>query len=104
MATSSTTQTQPNGRLLADPLDEWIRNSRAGDGIAGDRYWEQSPEGIYFVARSRQPVLQLFHLKTGAITSIMKLTVPPSLAYRGLSISPNGRNFLYLHPDALLFL
>jgi hypothetical protein len=64
-----------------------------------NRYWENSPQGIYFVAPSITPVLALFHFSGGGVTRVADLPVQPAPVHRGLTISPDGRNFLYMQAD-----
>jgi len=64
-----------------------------------NRYWENSSQGIYFVAPSKAPVLALFHFSDGGVTRVMDLPVQPTPVNRGISISPDGRSFLYLQAD-----
>lgn len=64
----------------------------------GNRYWENSPQGIYFVAPSKTPKLELFHFE-GGVSAIVDLPVQPAPVYRGITISPDGRNFLYMQAD-----
>lgn len=63
-----------------------------------NRYWENSPQGLYFVAPSTTPVLALFHF-SGGVTRVMDLPVEPTPVHRGLSISPDGRSLLYMQAD-----
>ncbi len=64
-----------------------------------NRYWESSPQGIYFVAPSLSPVLALFPFAGGGITHIVSLPVQPSPVHRGLSVSPDRRSLLYMQAD-----
>ena len=64
-----------------------------------NRYWESSPEGLYFVAPSLTPVLALFHFSDGGVTRVMDLPVQPSPVHRGITISPDGRSILYMQAD-----
>jgi dipeptidyl aminopeptidase/acylaminoacyl peptidase len=65
----------------------------------GNRYWENSPQGIYFVAPSQAPVLALFRFFDGGVTRVVDLPVQPAAVHRGITISPDGRSFLYMQPD-----
>ncbi len=67
--------------------------------LVANRYWENSPQGIYFVAPSQAPVLALFRFADGGITRVVDLPMQPSPVHRGLSISPDGRSFLYMQAD-----
>ena len=67
-------------------------------GVA-NRYWEISPQGIYFVAPSQTPVLALFRFVDGGVTRVVDLPMQPSPVHRGLTISPDGRSFLYMQAD-----
>jgi hypothetical protein len=67
-------------------------------GVA-NRYWENSPQGIYFVAPSQPPVLALFRFSDGGVTRVVNLPIQPTPVHRGITISPDGRSFLYLQPD-----
>jgi serine/threonine protein kinase len=64
-----------------------------------NRYWESSPHGIYFVAPSKTPVLALFNFSGGEVAQVLNLPVPPAPVHRGISISPDGRSFLYMQAD-----
>ena len=64
-----------------------------------NRYWENSPDGIYFVAPSKTPVLAFFHFQGGEVTPVVNLPVPPAPVNRGISISPDGHSFLYMQAD-----
>ena len=64
-----------------------------------NRYWESSPEGLYFVAPSITPVLELFHFSDDGVTQVMELPVQPSPVSRGLTISSDGRSLLYMQAD-----
>jgi Tol biopolymer transport system component len=64
-----------------------------------NRYWENSAQGIYFVTPSKAPVLDLFHFADGKVTPLANLPVQPAMSHRGLSISPDGRSFLYMQAD-----
>jgi hypothetical protein len=64
-----------------------------------NRYWENSAQGIYFVAPSQAPVLALFHFSDGGVTRIADLHVQPAPVHRGITISPDGRSFLYMQAD-----
>ena len=63
-----------------------------------NRYWENSPQGIYFVAPSKAPVLALFHF-SGGVARVMDLPVEPAPVNRGISVSPDGRSILYMQAD-----
>jgi eukaryotic-like serine/threonine-protein kinase len=64
-----------------------------------NRYWENSPQGLYFVAPSMAPMLAFFHFSGGEVTRVIDLPVQPAPVHRGLTISPDGRNFLYMQAD-----
>jgi len=64
-----------------------------------NRYWENSPLGIYFVAPSQTPVLALFRFADGGVTRVVDLAMQPSPVHRGITISPDGRSFLYMQAD-----
>jgi eukaryotic-like serine/threonine-protein kinase len=64
-----------------------------------NRYWENSPQGIYFVAPSKAPVLALFHFAGGGVSRVVDLPVQPAPVHRGITISPDGRSFLYMQAD-----
>jgi Tol biopolymer transport system component len=64
-----------------------------------NRYWENSLQGIYFVAPSKTPVLSLFHFSGGEVTQIVNLPVQPAPVHRGISVSPDGSSFLYMQAD-----
>jgi Tol biopolymer transport system component len=67
--------------------------------LVANRYWENSPQGIYFVAPSKAPVLELFHFLGGGVTQVVDLPVQPAPVHRGITISPDGRSFLYMQAD-----
>jgi hypothetical protein len=81
------------------PLSGGEESAVPGLEKVANRYWENSPSGIYFVAPSQTPVLNLFHFSSGKVTRILNLPVQPAAVHRGLSISPDGRGFLYLQAD-----
>jgi eukaryotic-like serine/threonine-protein kinase len=64
-----------------------------------NRYWESSPQGIYFVAPSQPPVLALFPFAGGGVTRVVSLPVQPTAVHRGISVSPDGRSLLYMQAD-----
>jgi Tol biopolymer transport system component len=84
----------------------WRRPLGGGDetfvpelaGVA-NRYWENSQEGIYFVAPSQAPVLALFRFSDGGVTRVIDLPIQPAPVHRGITISPDGRSFLYMQAD-----
>ena len=63
------------------------------------RYWENSPRGIYFVAPSKTPALELFRFLDGKVTRVLALPTPPSKGHQGISVSPDGRSLLYMQAD-----
>ena len=67
--------------------------------VVANRYWQSSPQGIYFVAPSEVPALELFHFSGGGVSRVMSLPVRPAAVGRGLSISSDGRSFLYMQAD-----
>jgi Tol biopolymer transport system component len=67
-------------------------------GVA-NRYWENSPQGIYFVAPSQAPVLALFRFSDGGVSRVADLAMQPSPVHRGITISPDGHSFLYMQAD-----
>ena len=64
-----------------------------------NRYWENSPQGIYFVAPSQSPVLALFRFSDGGVSRVVYLSMQPSPVHRGITVSPDGRSFLYMQAD-----
>ncbi len=64
-----------------------------------NRYWENSPQGLYFVAPSMAPALAFFHFSVGEVTRVIDLPVQPAPVHRGLTISPDGRNFVHMQTD-----
>ena len=84
----------------------WRRSLEGGEeifvpelAVVGNRYWESSPQGIYFVASSQAPVLALYRFSDGGVTRVADLPVRPTAVHRGISISPDGRSFLYMQAD-----
>ena len=84
----------------------WRRPLEGGEEIfvpelagVGNRYWENSPQGIYFVAPSQAPVLALFRFFDRSVTWVADLPVQPGAVHRGITISPDGRSFLYMQAD-----
>jgi Tol biopolymer transport system component len=84
----------------------WRRPLEGGEEVfvpelagVGNRYWENSPQGIYFVAPSQAPVLALFRFFDGSVTRVVDLPVQPAAVHRGITISPDGRSFLYMQAD-----
>ena len=78
----------------------WRRSLGGGEemfvpALAGvaNRYWENSPQGIYFVAPSQAPVLALFRFSDGGVTRVADLSIQPSPVHRGITISPDGSQF-----------
>jgi len=71
------------------------------EGVQKYRYWQLTPQGIYFVEGPANPVVQFLDLKTGHVTRLASLS-PQLLGARGLSVSPDGKFFLYLQEDAKL--
>jgi eukaryotic-like serine/threonine-protein kinase len=102
----------PDGRFLyytkrGRKSGFWRRPVGGGEEIfvpelagVGNRYWENSPQGIYFVAPSQPPVLALFRFFDGGVTRVVDLPVQPTAVHRGITISPDGRSFLYMQADA----
>ncbi|HEY3742081.1 MAG TPA: protein kinase [Bryobacteraceae bacterium] len=71
----------------------------AGLEAIGNRYWDASAQGIYFAAPSKAPELKLFHFSNGEVTHVVDLLAPPAQSHQGISVSPDGRGFLYLQTD-----
>lgn len=67
--------------------------------IARHRYWHGSREGIYFMDLSETPTIGLFHFSTGKVTIFAQAPAPPVPRYRGLTVAPDGRSFLYMQFD-----
>ncbi len=67
--------------------------------VVANRYWQGTPQGIYFVAPSEVPALELFHFSGGDVSRVMSLPVQPAAVGGGLSISRDGRSFLYMQAD-----
>jgi Tol biopolymer transport system component len=101
----------PDGRFLyytkrGRQSGFWRRPLAGGEEIfvpklagVGNRYWESSPQGIYFVAPSQAPVLALYRFFDGRVVRVADLPVRPMAVHRGISISPDGRSFLYMQAD-----
>lgn len=87
------------GGLWRMPVAGGPESRVPGFDAFGSRYWESTNRGIYFVERSTTPALRLFEFSTGHVSKIMDLRMPPSVLYRGLTVSPDGRAFLYMQAD-----
>ena len=68
--------------------------------LATVRYWELRGPGIYFVDTSAHPSLHLYNFQTKRITQLASVPVKPVLGLRGLSVSADGRSFLFVQNDA----
>ena len=93
--------TRPGGKngFWRMPLGGGEETYVPGLAVVANRYWQNSPEGIYFVTSSQAPALELFHFSDGRVTGVKDLPVRPAPVGRGLSISPDGRSFLYMQAD-----
>jgi Tol biopolymer transport system component len=80
---------------LPDGKPEVVAGLEAFSG----RYWEGSSKGIYFVASSKAHSLEFFRFSDQRVTRIRELPEPWTHIYRGLSVSPDDRNVLYVQRD-----
>jgi hypothetical protein len=64
------------------------------------RYWEMGHRGIYFVDARRQPVLKFFDFGSTQVIAKGLMPGPPTSRLRGLSVSPDGAEALYVKYDA----
>jgi serine/threonine protein kinase len=65
----------------------------------GNRNWESTPRGLYFVSRSTSTALALLSFPGGQVKELMTLPILPTPVHRGFSMSPDGRSFLYMQAD-----
>ena len=72
---------------------------RGTERVQRYRYWELAPKGVYFVEGPADPVVQFLDFKTNRVTRLASLS-PQLLLQRGLSVSPDGKFFLYGQDDA----
>jgi Tol biopolymer transport system component len=93
------TKRNGDGGFWRMPLQGGTESHVPGLEPIDNRFWDNSPEGIYFVERGTEPALRLFRFPTGKISRIVDLPVPPNPVFRGLSMSPDRRGFLYMHAD-----
>ena len=68
--------------------------------LANVRYWELRGRGIYFVDTSARPSLHFYDLQTKRTVQLASVPGRPEPALRGLSVSPDGRSFLFVQNDA----
>jgi serine/threonine protein kinase len=64
------------------------------------RYWQLTPQGIYFVEGPANPVVQFLNFKSGRVTHLASIGSQMLRTPRGLAVSPDGKFILYLHEDA----
>jgi Tol biopolymer transport system component len=72
---------------------------RGTERVQRYRYWKLTPQGVYFVEGPADPVVQFLDFRTARVTRLASLS-PQLLLQRGLSVSPDGRFFLYGQDDA----
>ena len=68
--------------------------------LATVRYWELRGHGIYFVDTSAHPSLHFYDLQTNRATQLASVPARPEPNLRGLSVSPDGRSFLFVQNEA----
>ncbi len=68
--------------------------------LATVRYWELRGPGIYFVDASARPSLHLYDFYTKRITRLISVPGKSVPDLRGLSVSADGRSFLFVQNDA----
>lgn len=93
------TKRDPKGGFWRMPLAGGAETFVSGLEALTNRYWDNSPKGIYFVAPSKHPILELFHFSTGKVSRVRKMPVEPATVYRGLSVAPDGRTLLYVQGE-----
>lgn len=69
--------------------------------LANVRYWELRGGGIYFVDTSARPSLHFYNFQTKRISQLASVSERPVPLVRGLSVSPDGRSFLFVQYDAV---
>jgi Tol biopolymer transport system component len=63
------------------------------------RYWCGARDGIYFLDLSGEPLLKFYSFATGRVRTLVPAPMPPVPRNRGLTVSPDGRYFLYMQYD-----
>lgn len=83
-------------RIGADGArEEFVPELKA---VARHRYWHGAREGIYFLdLRDRN--IRLFSFSTRQLTVFAPAPNPPVPRYRGFTVAPDGRSFLYMQYD-----
>lgn len=69
--------------------------------LASVRCWELRGPGIYFIDTSTHPSLHLYNLQTKQVKQLAPVLGRPEPELRGLSISPDGRSFLFVQSEAV---
>jgi Tol biopolymer transport system component len=67
--------------------------------VVWHRYWCGARDGIYFLDLSREPLLKFYSFSTRRVRPLVPAPLPPSTAFRGMAVSPDGRYFLYMQYD-----
>jgi serine/threonine protein kinase len=105
----------PDGRYLYYTRDAgtsgiWRRETAGGDPLLLKgtereqlfRYWGLAKGGIYFVEGPLNPVVQFLDLSTMRTRPLITLRRAIQRGPRGLSVSPDGSEFLYVEDDLTL--
>ena len=68
--------------------------------VVRHRYWQGARDGIYFLdLAAHVPQLKFYRFSTRTVSMLAPAPLPPVARYRGLAVSPDGGNFLYLQYD-----
>ena len=67
--------------------------------VVRHRYWCGALDGIYFLDLSREPSLKFYSFSTRTVRPLVPAPLPPVPRFRGLTVRPDGRYFLYMQYD-----